>query len=821
MAKTKKFQVGERSLAVTNLDKVLYPSSGTSKADVMHYYLTVADVLIPQLARRPITRKRYPNGVDSESFFRKDLEDSAPEWIPVGIIAHKSSTNRYPLAAEPAVLAWFAQVAALELHTPQWRFDEHGYPGNPDRLVLDLDPGQGVELADCAEVARACKGILDDMGMESVPVTSGSKGIHLYAALDGSSTAEQVTAVAKELARALEADNPDTVTSVMKKDARAGKVFIDWSQNNGSKTTVAPYSLRARPHPTVAAPRTWEELGDPDLRQLTYSEVVSRLEDGVDPIVPLGFVPDRLSTYRSKRDPSKTAEPVPTAAPVSREGEDRIFVIQEHHASSLHWDVRFENDGVLVSWAVPKGPPLDPSENRLAVQTEDHPIEYATFEGTIAKGEYGAGDVSIWDTGTIDVEKWRDGKEVIAVLRGRPNGGLGGVPRRYAMIRTGSRGEQEQWLMKFMKNQPDQDGAPTKQKKGYGAVPKPVLSGALFSVADLPEPMLATAGTQADIRIGTKDGEKWAFEMKWDGYRIIAGVQAGGAVVLASRNGKDYTGNFPQLQELAELIGEEYGGAVLDGEVVALDDHGRPDFGLLQAIATGDSSSNEDNGGAAGDAAQLRYMVFDILQLGAPGAQGTRSLIRTPYDRRRERLRDVLTEGECVVIPPAHTGSLEQAVAVSKQLQLEGVVAKRMDSTYLTGTLGSAWIKLKFQVHQEVVVVGVHEGQGSRAGGVGSLLLAVPNDDGHLQYAGKVGTGFSVVELGEIEKKLAAVQRETPPVSGAASDDVWWVNPKYVAEVAVAGRTRDGMVRHAVWRGWREDKDPADVRWDGSLIEAD
>lgn len=160
-----------------------------------------------------------------------------------------------------------------------------------------------------------------------------------------------------------------------------------------------------------------------------------------------------------------------------------------------------------------------------------------------------------------------------------------------------------------------------------------------------------------------------------------------------------------------------------------------------------------------------------------------RSLIRTPYDRRRERLRDVLTESEHVAIPPAHTGRLEQAMAVSMQLQLEGVVAKRMDSTYLTGSRRSAWIKLDFHVHQEVVVVGVHEGQGSRACGVGTLLLAVPNNDGYLQYVDKVGAGFIAVELGEIEKKLAAVQYKTPPVSGAAIDDVWWVSPKCVAEV--------------------------------------
>lgn len=796
------YTLGGRTLTVSNLDKVLYPETGTTKADVMQYYLEVADVLIPQVSRRPVTRKRFPDGVEGESFFRKDLESSAPDWLPFGILAHKESTNRYPLAEEPAVLAWFAQVAALELHTPQWRFGEHGYPDNPDRLVLDLDPGPGVGLAECAEVARWCKDILDGMGMESVPVTSGSKGIHLYAALDGASTAEQVAAVAKELARALEADNPDTVTSVMKKQQRAGKVFIDWSQNNGKKTTVAPYSLRGREHPTVAAPRTWAELNDPKLRQLEYTEVLHRVAQGTDPIAPLGLAEenDRLSTYRSMRDPSKTAEPVPAVSPRARTEGDPIFVIQEHHASSLHWDVRFEREGVLVSWAVPKGPPLDPDTNRLAVQTEDHPIEYATFSGTIPTGEYGAGEVDIWDTGTIEVEKWRDAKEVIAVLHGQPGGGLGGAPRRYAMIRTagmgGGRGDKadNQWLMKFMKDQPEIPAAPSGER-------------AAFTLADLPEPMLASAGKEADIRLSRKDGEKWAFEMKWDGYRIIAGV-GGGKVVLSSRNGKDYTERFPQLQELAQLIP---GGAVVDGEVVALDGNGRPDFGLLQAVNAGEVDP---------ESVEIRYMVFDILSAGAPGAE-SRSLMRTAYEERREILRDSVLEGEHVSVPPAHAGTLEEAAAVSRELKLEGVVAKRFGSVYLPGKRGSAWLKMKFQIHQEVVVVGVREGKGSRSGGIGSLLLAVPDEaTGQLTYAGRVGTGFGAKQLQAMEKRLREKEVGEPSISDVPREDrkgVWWVAPELVGEVALAGRTRDGKVRHAVWRGWRDDKDPAQVLWTEEL----
>ena len=238
-----------------------------------------------------------------------------------------------------------------------------------------------MSLAECAEVARWAQEILTDIGHAPVPVTSGSKGIHLYAPLDGSLNSDQATEVARELARALEADHPDTVTATMKRSLRAGKVFIDWSQNNGAKTTVSPYSLRGRLRPTVAAPRTWDELADPDLAQLEYAEVLERIAAGSDPLAgmagPAPAVVDRLTTYRSMRDPAKTPEPVPSTPPSggpsnpSNTGD--TFVIQEHHARRLHYDFRLEHDGVLVSWAVPKGPPTDTGDNHLAVQTEDHP----------------------------------------------------------------------------------------------------------------------------------------------------------------------------------------------------------------------------------------------------------------------------------------------------------------------------------------------------------------------------------------------------------------------------------------------------------------
>lgn len=745
MASGTKVRVDGRQLTVSNLDKVLYPATGTTKADVMRYYLAVADVLVPQARRRPVTRKRWPEGVDKQSFFRKDLEDSAPEWIPTATIQHATSVNAYPLLDGSATLAWFAQVAALELHTPQWRFGADGTPQHPDRLVLDLDPGPGVGLAQTAEVALECREILEDMGLRCVPVTSGSKGIHLYAGLDGASDADAVTKVAKTLALALEKEHPDRVTATMAKAERAGKVFLDWSQNNGKKTTICPYSLRGRERPTVAAPRTWDEIADPHLKHLEFEEVIARVEDGLDPIAELAE--DKLATYRSMRNKSKTGEPVPDSAPAPRSGEP-IFVIGEHDASHLHWDFRLEHDGVLVSWAVPKGPPLETGVNRLAVQTEDHPIEYAQFEGTIPKGQYGAGTVKIWDIGTCEIEKWRD-REIIAVLRGRDGGGLGGVPRRYALIRT----EERNWLLKLMREQPEMG------------------------------PMLPTMATRADIALAERDGTTFAFEMKWDGYRIIADV--GEIVYLRSRGGKDYTTLFPQASELKHVLSD---GGTVDGELIALGPDGRPNFSALR---------HEDP--------ELRYMVFDVLRLGG------RDLTGEPWEARRALLEG-LTPTEHVAVPPATTGSFDHAWRAADELGLEGVVAKDVSSPYEPGERSRAWLKVKRALHQEVVVVGVRTGKR----GISSLLVAVPDENGELRYAGRVGTGFSNAQLAEIGAKLRRVERTTPPIEVPDSDakDAWWVTPKYVAEVQLAGATADKKVRQASWRGWRDDKDPAEIRWE-------
>jgi bifunctional non-homologous end joining protein LigD len=268
--------VDGQSVRFTHPDKVLYPETGTSKADVLDYYQRIAPLLIPLVRDRPATRTRWVRGTGEEPFCHKNLGDDTPGWVKRRSIQHEGHVNDYPLVNDVATLAWFAQISALEIHVPQWRFGRGNAQNPPDRMVFDLDPGPGTALPECAEVARLVKARLAELSLEPWPVTSGSKGIHLYAELDGSKTTDEVVDLAHTIAQELEATHPELVTSNIRKVNRDDHVFLDWSQNNASKTTVSPYSLRGRARPMVAAPRSWEELDDPNLRHLDYLEVLQR-----------------------------------------------------------------------------------------------------------------------------------------------------------------------------------------------------------------------------------------------------------------------------------------------------------------------------------------------------------------------------------------------------------------------------------------------------------------------------------------------------------------------------------------------------------------
>jgi bifunctional non-homologous end joining protein LigD len=599
-------------------------------------------------------------------------------------------------------------------------------------------------------VARAVRDLITDMGLTAFPLTSGSKGLHLYCPLDRPVSSRGAVVLAKRVAQQLETSMPKLVTATMTKSLRAGKVFVDWSQNSGSKTTVAPYSLRGREYPTVAAPRSWDELDDKKLRQLRYDEVLKRVERDGDLLAPLDAdvrIPDRLTKYRSMRDASKTPEPVPSTKPAA--GQGNSFVIQEHHARRLHYDFRLERDGVLVSWAVPKNLPETTAVNHLAVHTEDHPLEYGSFEGTIPKGEYGAGTVVIWDAGTYDTEKFRD-DEVIVTLHGQRISG------RYALIQTNG----DQWLAHRMKDQ---------------------------HVFDFDEvaPMLTTHGSVAKLT-----ASQWAFEAKWDGYRLLVDADHG-SVRLRSRSGRDMTKEFPQLRSIAADLTEHH--AVLDGEVVALDAAGVPRFSEMQNRAR---------------ATRIEFWAFDLLYLDG------RSLMRARYRDRRQLLETLAAGASSLTVPELLSGDGEQALEYSRKRQWEGVIAKKRDSTYQPGRRSASWIKDKYWNTQEVVIGGWRAGEGGRSSGIGSLLMGIPAANG-LRFVGRVGTGFTDRDLANLKKTLAPLHTDESPFDARLSTQdakgVTFVEPTLVGEVRYSEWTSEGRLRQPSWRGLRPDKEPGEV----------
>lgn len=290
-------EVAGRRLAVSNLDKVMYPATETTKGEVLNYYARVAPTLLAHLARRPVTRIRWPHGVEGASFFEKNLPPGVPAWLPsVTISSHGRNPEDhperdrvvYPLVLDLADLTYLVNLASLELHVPQWQVDDSGQPRDPDRLVIDLDPGSGAGLRECAQVALWVRPHLEAMGLTAtVPVTSGSKGMQVYAALPGRHSADDIRALAQQLAQEMTKSHPDLVVWKMTKSLRPGKVLLDWSQNTAAKTTISPYSLRGKVAPYVAAPRTWDEVergaaAEGSLGQLLLDEVLTRLDERGD-----------------------------------------------------------------------------------------------------------------------------------------------------------------------------------------------------------------------------------------------------------------------------------------------------------------------------------------------------------------------------------------------------------------------------------------------------------------------------------------------------------------------------------------------------------
>jgi bifunctional non-homologous end joining protein LigD len=492
----------------------------------------------------------------------------------------------------------------------------------------------------------------------------------------------------------------------------------------------------------------------------------------------------KLERYRGKRDFSATPEPEPKTAPPpsadapsapaepAHDGQLPRFVIHEHHATRLHWDLRLERDGALASWAIPKGLPRAPKENHLAVAVEDHPLEYLDFEAEIPAGQYGAGTISIWDSGTYETLKWEPRKVEVALHGERESA-------RYALfpIDRDDRseiGQPTNWMIHRMDPPADPTSEPMPSKIA---------------------PMLARAGEIPG------DDDRWGYEIKWDGVRALAYSQPG-ELRLESRSLKDITDSYPELFRLGDALGSH--SAVLDGEIVAFDDAGRPSFAALQGRMHTPTRAQAKR--QAKDT-PVTYVIFDVLWMDG------HSLMGQPYEARRELLAAMALNGAHWQTPEHTVGEGAALLAASAEQGLEGVVAKRLDTPYRPGSRSGEWVKVKSFQRQELVVGGWLPGKGKRAETIGALLLGVHEPGGALRYSGRVGSGFDEAELGRLSGLLGPLRRATSPFTAGERPPKGAVfcEPRLVVEVEFAHWTKTGSLRHPVYVGLRDDKGAAEV----------
>ena len=612
----------------------MYPATGFTKAQVIDYYIRISPLLLPHLKDRPLTMKRFPDGVDGPYFYEKNAPSHAPEWIQTFTVSRKSvkEKTRYILVNELPTLAWSANMANLELHTFLARAPK---VDQPTMIVFDLDPGPPANVLDCAQVALWIKEICDGFKLKSFVKISGSKGLQMYIPLNTPTDYEETKTFSKTIGETIERLNPDRALSNMSKQLRTGKVFVDWSQNSESKTTVNVYSLRAKEKPYVSVPVTWEELkralenADAASLYMEADQVLKRVEKTGDLFGPLLTLKQKLpagyekkllkvelssplkvrnkaasskpstakgkkndtsiETYNRKRDFQKTKEP-PGDSAGAKTGGELMYVIQKHEASHLHYDFRLEMEGVLRSWAVPKGIPTKKGDKKLAMHVEDHPMSYARFEGTIPKGSYGGGTVMVWDIGTYKDET---GHPVKAYYTGKFHLIMSGekLKGEWVLVRTGKKdAAKQQWLlmkagtemkaltakeddrsaltgrtMKQIEHDNDAQWVSNRKSSGEPAQGHEEVNEALQKLRSLPR---SVPKFEKPIQVkSTKklpDGKNWIYEIDFAGERVLA-IKKSGKTELLTPAKKNLNKLHPEIVEsLNSLPVDSF---VLDGQI--------------------------------------------------------------------------------------------------------------------------------------------------------------------------------------------------------------------------------------------------------------
>jgi bifunctional non-homologous end joining protein LigD len=762
-------QVGKRRIELSNLDKVLYPDDHIVKAQLIQYYLKIAPTILAHIKGRPLSLVRFPDGIDGESFFQKNRPDWAPDWLEHVTLGKEEKD--YPLATEDASLVWLANLACIELHQMHSRAPHYD---KPDYIAYDFDPPENFKFGEVADLALAFKEHLESLGYHPFVKTTGRKGLHVLTPIEPKWTFEQAFEAAKVIAQPFVEAHPSSLTLHIKKEQRRGKVLLDIYRNRQSQTIVAAYSARGLPGAPVSTPLQWEELNALESsKAFTLLDVPDRVLQNGDPWEAIAAyatpihtdasarkaaakklkpartykTPEQLQSYAGKRSFDKTSEPPPAPAL----GQGNAFVVHRHHASRLHYDLRLEQNGTLKSWAVPKGLPPRPGIMRLAVNVEDHPLDYVSFEGAIPKGEYGGGMMWKFAQGRYEITKEKKDGFYFRLQSREMNG-------EYRIHRT----KENQWLLE--------------------RVDTPQIDW----LRDRIEPMLARAVEKPPA------SEEYVYEVKWDGLRALVCLDEG-QIRIYGRNGMDFTQQFPELTAPDSLRATS---ALFDGEIVCLEEDGRPHFrNVIHRM--------QQKGEGAVERARAKHpaacYLFDCLYLDG------RPITNEPLTRRREWLQDAVKNDT----PYRVSGVEDDGVAffeAVRAMKLEGIVAKQRSSTYLPGKRTDAWLKIKTRQTTECLLIGYTKGRGDRQSTFGALHLA-HQDGSELKYLGKVGSGFDDSSLKSVAAEVLKLPTIKRPIKEKPLDDAQsvWVEPKLTCEVQYASFTPDGLLREAAFLRLRPD----------------
>lgn len=747
-----------RALKLSNLEKILYPDIGITKAEVIQYYLDVAPHILKYIGDRPLTVIRFPDGIQGKSFYSKDKPKWTPDWIPGLKIEHEEKVIDYLVPTNKASVVWLANLACIELHPTQFvrRNDM-----KPDFFVVDLDPDEGLDFENVKEAAYHMRAFLSRYDYTSFLKTSGGKGLHLYIPVKPEVEFDILTKSVKDLTKIFISQYSKLYTLNISKAQRKGKILIDIYRNHLSNTTVAPYSLRGKKGAPVSMPITWDQLDE--LKTSAAFNIINykthldqhgdvwsdwrnyevSLHDQNQQLAVSIEDDGRLKEYVGKRDFKKTAEPI---ASISQNFTDQ-YVIQLHNASNLHYDLRLEDKGVLLSWAIPKGLPYKPGQKRLAIRTEDHPIRYINFEGVIPKGQYGAGEMWVFNNGKI---KWvkKSAKSYHFTLESKKSS------RTYRLFKTG---REDQWLVEI-----DNDIKYT----GY---------------SNRIEPMLASASRSIP------DASKYSYEVKWDGIRVLIYFE-NDEVRIMSRSGREITDRFPELQ-IPDCCKVEH--AVLDAEIVVLDAQGRP---LFHEVISRMHRKGKQPIAKAGKSKPVTCYIFDLISIDGW------DIMHVPLDRRRKWLQTILKQGTYYRMSQSFADGQQLFDAIELQ-GMEGIMAKRKVSTYLPGTRSDNWIKIKSRKLEQCSIIGYTEGQGDRSGLFGAMHLVKWTEDKKMQYMGKVGTGFDQVKLKKLAQILFSIKKTAKPIEEKIEEEhkTVWIEPELSCEIEYATLSSNGTYREPVF----------------------